>query len=697
MGIDVLRGNRGFADVYWAWRTPIKILFVIDGRVRLDKDRNDFGLGYVLDTLNDASAWWVQFVVHVAKHKGCLGAEAQGDYELTYPNFKFTNFGFDLDDYDQVWFFADEPSKDDGADGVTTDADIASFALEPAEVKIVAEWMDRGGGVFAAGDHSILGASLCSKIPRVRTMRKWTHAQGVPSKSSAERHETIQKVPPNVDESDTLLQPLELVLVRADGPFPFPRPFAPHPLMTSSLGAIDRFPDHMHEGEVIADALVRLDEPLDIPGYSRPEYPFPPVVGSPNVAAAFARPRPHVVAYGRTTNPNPVVALPALAPGSGNSGFSTSDVFTKRFGLVGAYDGDSVGIGRVVVDSTWHHWFSYNLVAIAAQGSTPYAKMQAYYRNVGLWLTTPAQRQGMLIAATWRVLTGSPPMEFSPNDDPWRVGERVSETLCAASSAEMLGEWVAAFLSPGAPAAMSPSRPPSEFEPSWGGAPRELVTRAIVGGIGSALLGLAFDQRNKRARGERPRLDVEAIRRGAIDGAARGHALLKKSIHHAAAAFAAIDSDLAALEPRPFDVRIPVKVSRLRVVAEALDVPDSNDPAILRGPATVTLRLRRDDDPVPPTPQCLATVELPSFLVHGGLNELGFVVGEVEVQTGESLSVEVLVGRHGARAAPAEAVRFNDTLVGDAAGWIAGHAPARSQPWRLWYRIEEADSAYSRS
>ena len=33
----------------------------------------------------------------------------------------------------------------------------------------------------------------------------------------------------------------------------------------------------------------------------------------------------------------------------------------KRFGAIGAYNGHCVKIGRVVVDSTWHHWFDVNL------------------------------------------------------------------------------------------------------------------------------------------------------------------------------------------------------------------------------------------------------------------------------------------------------------------------------------------------
>jgi hypothetical protein len=38
-------------------------------------------------------------------------------------------------------------------------------------------------------------------------------------------------------------------------------------------------------------------------------------------------------------------------------------------------------------------------------------------------------------------------------------------------------------------------------------------------------------------------------------------------------------------------------------------------------------------------------------------------------------------------------VRFSDTLDGDPMHWAGAHAPARSQDWRLWYRIETGAAA----
>lgn len=687
-----LKSTWGIAGGYSLWPVTIKILFVIDGRITLSKFNYEFGLGYVLDTLSAPFSWWVHFEVDIAKRDGDLVDDSR---PLKYPNFKFTNDGFDLNGYDQVWFFADNPSQGDGGDGVLDDA-IAEFALEDAELKLVAEWMDRGGGVFATGDHGILGASTCSRIPRVRTMRKWTHAQSVPTKGGLTRHETLQPNPGSPDrEGDTVLQPVEPVY-RLVGRFsPFLQTLRPHPLLCSPQGAINWFPDHMHEGEVIADAAVQLDLPLDIPGYTRPEYPFvvPKVLASAldDIGGGPQRPRPHVIAYGHTTNlyyPEPVISL-NLIPGLTASDVTGQFGFFKRFGLVGVYDGDPVDMGRVVVDSTWHHWFSLNLDGIArADTPAPYEKMQAYYRNVGLWLAKPSQRQAMLISGIWGVLTGSAPMEFSTEDSPWQVGERVLATLGLTLSPCLLSELVGPFLDERVLAASAVPNEHPESEPSWSGFHEDLLNRAVLGGIGSALVGLALDHREMRARRQRPRLDSEAIRQRAADGVSRGHALLRKSIDDAAAAIDAVRATLAAnATQREIDIRIPIDVRRLRVVAETLQLPDPGDPALIGRQVTLTIRIRLDDDVV--AHRTFEDVELPPFEARGGVVDFNCAVGEVEVQTGESLSIEVFVGSWTPVEPNPEDFRFRDTLRGDGSNWIGKSVPSRSQAWRLWYRIEE--------
>jgi hypothetical protein len=665
-----------------AWPVQIRILVVIDGRVVLNKSPNMFGLGYALEALEAPFASFVRFRIDVASHgKGGLSATDLGGRDLRYSRFEFTKLGFDIDDYDQVWFFADQPNAQDGDDGVTSDADIAQFGFDWDELRVLALWMQRGGGVFAVGDHSILGASMCSKIPRVRTMRKWRHTQGVPPKSSSERHETLQPVMGPMDpEGDTVLQPVEVVLRRSGGRTPLVRSLVPHPIMTTAtLGLIDRFPDHMHEGEVMADPDVPLDTPLEIPAVGR-EYP--------STAGGF-RPRPHVIAFGRTTNGNPIQLEPALRTASGPHDPGDLPMVTKRFGLVGVYDGDAVGLGRVVVDSTWHHWFSLNLAGIATENSIAFLKMQTYYRNVALWLTTPAQRFSMMISGIWSTLAQASPEAFSPNDGPWQIGERVLARLRTTTPEGFLDEWVAAILDPGLAEAVARPEEAAESAPSWRSLPQEVVSRAIVGGIGGALVELVRDLRNRRLGGERPRLDPELIRRRAIDGVHRGRELIKQTVHDAASAFGEMHAALTRLnEPPDPDIQIPLEVRSLRIVVESLQLPDPADPVLRNGQATITIRTLLDDDPLTPGPR-EPNMTFPTFEVRAGYNELNRDLGEIQMQTGESLTVEVLVGAWGAQRADAEAIRFRETLCGDAQSWLGCRAPARSHAWRLWYRIED--------
>ena len=695
--------NWGFADAAGLWPQTIRILIVIDGRINETKDKNEFGLGYVLETLRTPFAWWVRFHVDVERHEGPQGF------------FKFTNADFDLDDYDQLWFFGDRPNKDDGDDGAMTDNDILRFALSDAELKMIAQWMDRGGGVFATGDHTLLGASKCSRIPRVRTMRRWTLAQHVPPRSAGDRHETLQPTTSFDAEIDTVLQPIELVQQRS-GAWPFVGPLTAHPLFHSTHGLIDRFPDHMHEGEVIADDEVLLDLPLDIPGYTQPEYPYPSiVVGSAfdDVVLPLHRPHPRIVAYGHTTNrhfPDEATFLNLLPfdPPGGAEAFP----FTKRFGLVGVYDGDAVNIGRIVVDSTWHHWLSINLHALATAGDivaqlklhalgrdflpphefiqVPYAKMQAYYRNVGLWLATPAQRRSMLIASAWGMLVNAPPMEFGNPANLLQIGERALHMLKASASQGVLAELVNAFvdrrLFAGPEADVSTSRL------AWPGVQAEQVNRAVVGGIGSALLPIAMEFREQRRHGLRPRIDAAMIHGRAIEGASLGNALLKQSIVDGAAAIEAILTHLRAPGSEPqIDLQIPIKLRRFRVAATKLQIPDPRDPALVDGCIAITLRIKLGSDVVA---DCtLERAELPPVGANGVAMDLDVKLGKIEAYAWECLTVEVLAGRWSPQdAIDPEAMRFEDILHDDPAAWIGEHTPARSHAWRLWYRIEDSEA-----
>lgn len=693
------------------WLVPVRlrILFVLDGRISTSDGPGCFGLGPVLNTLcDDSYSWWVRFKVDVVRRDD--GSKTMcPDEELIDPgppcyafseklNFRFTDADFRFDDYDQVWFFGDYPANDTGDIN-----DPIYSPLTPDELKLLAEWMDRGGGVFAAGDHSNLGASMCSGIPRVRTMRKWTVEQGVPPQYGDLRNQTLQDVTSSYTdpyEEDTLPQTIEPVFQRIVTSM-LARPLMPHSLLSVPSGVITKFPDHMHEGEVIEDDAVELDRPLNIPGYSGVEYPFEvpmampsEVGGNASGAALPRRPRPHVVAYGRTTQ---LVGPQVSPPGSVETPFfnlSESWTSARRIGLIGAYDGDAVGIGRVVVDSTWHHWFSLNLQGFRNDNLPVFEGMQAYYRNVGLWLATPEQRRSMLVAAAWGVVASDPmdfPRELSGSS--WEVGERVLEIIGRTASQATLADLVKTFFRRGGEDLFTVPDDLRASEPCSSCLPLDLALRAIVGGIAAALLGPASDYHGAR-RGARRLLDPDAIIRRAAEGAEQGYTALTATVQSSSTSAAKLAGRLAdnfrSLPPE--SIRIPVELIRLRVVAERLQLTDPTDPALVDGRFTLTARVRVAGSVI--ASEVIDEIQVPPFEPRGAFVDLDHVLYEGVVQSGESLVIEIVSGAVGREPIGRDRVRFTETVDREPSTWVGAHMPSPSQPWRLWYRVEHADSGH---
>jgi hypothetical protein len=84
-------------------------------------------------------------------------------------------------------------------------------------------------------------------------------------------------------------------------------------------------------------------------------------------------------------------------------------------------------------------------------------------------------------------------------------------------------------------------------------------------------------------------------------------------------------------------------------------------------------------------------IEVPSFPSGGAFIDLNRVLYEGVVQSGESLVVEVVTGAAASGRVAPEQVRFTDMIDGDPSNWVGPHTPSRSQPWRLWYRVEKTD------
>ncbi len=347
---------------------------------------NKFHLGEFVNVLQ--TTIWQGFTLQITKAHRENGVAADTNSDLV--NFQFNTH--DLSVYDVILLF---PIRRDNDGLNATDA----------EVKAIAEFMDAGGGVFATGDHEDLGAGLCSRLPRIRNMRRWYwNAMGpngepvAPDGDTATRHDTLRAghdynpATPNSnyqfdDESDNIAQTISPNIFESRSSR-YVRQTWPHPLLCSPEGMIRYLPDHPHEG--LCEVPANLGLNVSVPGYNKQEYP--PLPDGTTL-------KPVVVADAHVTGGHETSGKPA--------------VNSTTFGVIGAYDGhrairDGKRLGRVVVDATWHHFFNINLTGSLASGTPAkrqgfyapllpgqadhYKMIKHYYRNIIYWLI-PAHRQ----------------------------------------------------------------------------------------------------------------------------------------------------------------------------------------------------------------------------------------------------------------------------------------------------------------
>ncbi|MFI6098084.1 hypothetical protein ACIA8G_21200 [Lentzea sp. NPDC051213] len=347
----------------------VKILMVTDGGGSFG--RADFGLSALLDALAQPPGPWVRFDV-TTKHRGAGGSP---------PAFRFDSV--DLSQYDQIWMIAVLRSGEE---------------LSESELRAIAQFMDGGGGVFATGDHEDLGVKMCGRVPRVRSMRKWhwpsPGPNGEPVAPKVDGPDRRDTLSPGRDagiqfddQSDDVPQRICPKLYRS---WPWNRYWHrshPHPLLCGPRGVITVLPDHPHEGECYVPADLSATFTFD--GYQTTEYPGGI---APEVIATSAQ-------CGHVDD---------VHKGVVDSAF---------FGAIGAYDGFRAGVGRVVVDATWHHFFDINLIGVLGSadpvkgkgflasdaGKAAFEDIKSYFRNIAVWLARPASQRCMWWRAVWWV------------------------------------------------------------------------------------------------------------------------------------------------------------------------------------------------------------------------------------------------------------------------------------------------------
>jgi hypothetical protein len=180
-------------------------------------------------------------------------------------------------------------------------------------------------------------------------------------------------------------------------------------------GPITVFPDHQHEGEALSPAVAAAD----------PEWP----------TKAGYQERAEVIAWGRVKDPS------ATKHG-------------QEIGVLSAYDGHNVDVGRIVADSTWHHWFDINLTGASAapsvyagfdataDGQAVLKQLDAFFLNVGVWLAPPARQAEMRAAGWWSVLWDAQVVELPAKAPLWFYGDQAIDALGKRASRCTVAGWV---------------------------------------------------------------------------------------------------------------------------------------------------------------------------------------------------------------------------------------------------------------
>ncbi|MEM7072275.1 MAG: hypothetical protein AAF418_01780 [Pseudomonadota bacterium] len=437
----------------------IKILMVLDAS--LGFDNRDFSIKELINVLTSSMGPHARPVITKAHRDsfpvpgdiipGVLACNDSIDM-IDYRNFKFDQH--DLSQYDQVWLFGGHTLDD------SQSTSTAPNALSDDELEALARFMNGGGGVFATGDHEDIGDAMCGRIPRVRNMRKWYHDKNnkdltkassgnyfdvdpqdpkrfpdpsdpdhramAPHVQGKYRHDTLtRRDSTNIafqNQSDDRAQTinpkiyrrkgvLNLVPATADTVPYMMNNEARHRVLCRSSGTvinktnqrddgiITKMPDHPHEGECYVPK--KLDEVLKFNNYSFEEYPK----------------------LGNGSHLKPKIILEIDQQGRAGTQDFKRQLEARKFGGIGVYDGHQVNVGRVLVDSTWHHFINLNLIGTKQYnvfpedarsqyfdkgflgseiGKASYEEIKAYFVNIAIYLARKSNQTKMrFLAALW--------------------------------------------------------------------------------------------------------------------------------------------------------------------------------------------------------------------------------------------------------------------------------------------------------
>lgn len=339
----------------------LRILFYGDGRV---PGIGDFSLSLLTQFIREGLKKTADVQIAIV-HRHQMGNQiAQGANKLTW---QF------LENFDEFWIFGDKQ-----ANIVSPDLRRAEpyNELDKYEQAVLLECM-KTRGLMLTGDHSDLdpnlpqvnvcsedhskfinlGAAIGRYVPRAHQLRVW---DGPPTKCDAplfDNQNTLEGDPSELDSNEKLQfdKTAQNLIAQAN----------PHQLFSwinpaGQAVPITKFPDHQHEGKVLPPTAKDLDGDW-------------PVGATP----------PQVIAWGKDKRP--------VTKG-------------RKYALVAAFDGDPVNVGRIVADSSFHHYIDLNIANINGRDSggkptpgTDLDQIAQYYCNLALWLAPQKLRNEIKI------------------------------------------------------------------------------------------------------------------------------------------------------------------------------------------------------------------------------------------------------------------------------------------------------------
>lgn len=345
----------------------IKILIYTDtDKISAEDEKAPWRVFILRKLLEEYRSQFLQFKLKVInRYQGCV----DGKKPIPPAPIRIDRALLEREQPDQIWFFGWFQANA----GETFDKFLGSNQneLDPeTEVTALREWMDeRGLGVLISGDHSnlrpggtaldppksfvCLGKALGSPVPRAGRLRVWNGPPNLFPREDAVSTlvATGATLDPDKLQGDSTPQKLALENVAPAGV-----PAQAHRLFwgrdeSGRDVTIDVFPDHQHEGEVVEFKALDGDWP-----------PFD------EQDPEKKQPKPVVVARGYDKLRN--LSVPVLA----------------------VYDGDMRQVGRIVADSSWHHYFDENLIGFKSDSPT-LGLLGQFYRNLALYLAPLTKRQ----------------------------------------------------------------------------------------------------------------------------------------------------------------------------------------------------------------------------------------------------------------------------------------------------------------